>query len=197
MANSRICSIPNCGKSFKAKGCCSMHYQRLLKYGDPLEAKQDYATRGDPLRFIYDVALKYDGTDCLKWPYADNGKGYGIVRVDGKNIGAHRYICELVKGKPPTPEHDAAHECNNGHLGCVNPSHLEWKTRAGNMADKFHNGTHNRGQNHNLAKITEADVREIRRLSGSLSQREIGRRFGITQQQVSRITSGARWSCLE
>lgn len=35
MANSRICSIPNCGKPIASKQVCSKHYWRIKKYGSP------------------------------------------------------------------------------------------------------------------------------------------------------------------
>lgn len=37
MADTRLCSIDGCGKRHKARGLCSAHYAKLLKYGDPKE----------------------------------------------------------------------------------------------------------------------------------------------------------------
>lgn len=31
----RICSIPDCDRTYRARGLCASHYQRLRKYGDP------------------------------------------------------------------------------------------------------------------------------------------------------------------
>lgn len=38
MANTRLCSIPDCGKPvyIKSRGWCKAHYSRWQKYGDPL-----------------------------------------------------------------------------------------------------------------------------------------------------------------
>src|SRR5690349_16534473 len=73
--------------------------------------------------------------DCLKWPFADDGKGYGVIKVDGRQQYAHRIMCTLVNGEPPTELHETAHSCGNGHLGCVHPGHVRWATRAENHAD--------------------------------------------------------------
>jgi hypothetical protein len=43
------------------------------------------------------------------------------------------------------------------------------------------------------SRITEDDVREIIRLGGSCSQRELGERFGIGQVHVSEILLGKSW----
>ena len=31
-----VCTIPECGGVVHARGWCAMHYQRSLKFGDPL-----------------------------------------------------------------------------------------------------------------------------------------------------------------
>lgn len=36
MAHSRVCSIPDCGKSHYAHGWCESHYKRWRRHGDPL-----------------------------------------------------------------------------------------------------------------------------------------------------------------
>lgn len=194
MANSGICSIPNCDKIPRGKGLCSAHYTRLRRHGDPLKGT---TPNGEPMRWVNDVAFNHSRDECLKWPFSYMLNGYGVISVEGKSTGAHRYVCKLVNGEPPTEAHYAAHNCGKGHLGCVNPKHLEWKTPAGNQADRVIHGTHDRGERSASSKLTEADVHEIRRLKGSLPQNEIGRRFGISQMQVSLIHRRLRWAWLE
>lgn len=170
-----------------------MHYRRLLKHGDPLCGG---TLHGDPMRFIHEVALRHTSEDCLLWPYA-RSVGYGQLRVDGKHIRAHRYICELVHGAPPTPEHEAAHSCGNGDDGCIAPGHLDWKTHAENEADKLVHGTHSRGERHGHATLTEPEARQILALKGIVSQRKLGDRFGVSHQTIGKIHAGENWSWLE
>jgi hypothetical protein len=187
----KTCSISNCGKAPHAKGYCSSHYDRLRKHGDPLGGG---TSRGEPMRFVHEVALRHIGDECLIWPFGSDG--YGKLWVEGKVVGAYRYICELVNGPPPTPEHEAAHNCGKGHLGCISPGHLEWKTHAENEADKLEHGTHNRGERHGCAKLSEAAVLEILALKGVESQRNLAKRFMISQTTISYIHAGRSWAWL-
>lgn len=134
----KVCSIPDCGKTVTARGYCWSHSNRIRKHGDPLGGR---TPNGDPLRFIHEVAMAHTGDECLTWPYAKKSGGYGTVYIDGKHVRANRYVCELANGAPPTPKHESAHSCGKGHEACIAPGHLSWKTHAENMADKFIHGT--------------------------------------------------------
>lgn len=67
---------------------------------------------------------------------------------------------------------------------CVNPAHLEPVTQAENV------------RRSPLAKLTDADVAEIRGLiaDGALTQPEIGARFGVSRGAISDIKRGRRWA---
>lgn len=193
MAVSRLCSIPDCGKPFRARGWCRAHYMRWLRYRDPLGGG---TFEGEPLRFLREVAFVYDGTECLKWPYSTSGDGYGRVKFNGRAASAHRLVCAEVYGDPPTPSHEAAHSCGNGHVGCVAKRHLSWKTPLENSADKVTHGTINQGERSGSAKLTEAQVREIRALNGTMKQTDIGLLYGISGHQVGCIQSFKKWGWL-
>lgn len=194
MAAPRICSVENCNKPHSAYGYCKTHGPRWLKYGDPTFRKK--AANGELLRWIEEVALAYESDECLRWPFSVDRKGYGSVVLDGLRHVASRVVCERAYGAPPTPSHEAAHSCGNGHEGCVNKRHLSWKTRTENQADKIVHGTTNRGERCGTSKLTEPQVLEIRRLAGWLSHRGIAMQFGVTRQTISKIISGDRWGWL-
>ena len=194
----KACSVDTCkGNAHYTvggkKGLCGKHYQRLWKFGDPLAGDTE---KGEPTRFILEAVMTYEGEDCLKWPYAENGHGRGQLRVDGGNIQAHRYVCELANGKPPTPKHEAAHSCGNGDEGCVTKGHLFWKTRAENEADKLVHGTHNRGERHPLVKLSENDARYIFVCKGVIRQKSLARQFNISDATVRDIQHRRTWSWL-
>src|SRR5690242_5616667 len=131
MAAPRICSVDGCNKAAWRRGWCGAHYARFRRHGDPLGGGTGW---GIPLQWLKEQ-IAAAGTDCIFWTFADNTGGRGVLRYNGRNIEAHRLVCILVHGEPPTPEHEAAHSCGNGHLGCINPNHLRWDTRVGNFAD--------------------------------------------------------------
>lgn len=193
MANPRICSIPDCGKPHDSKGYCNSHYFRLRKHGDPLGGR---TPRGELMRFIHEVALNHSSEACLTWPFGRKAGGYGMVLVDGKKTHPHRYICGLANGAPPTPEHQAAHSCGNGHEGCIAPGHLSWKTCKDNHADKLEHGTHGRGERNSASKLTEADVHEIISVKGKISQSKLAAKFGVAQSAISKIQTGRAWGWL-
>ena len=151
---------------------------------------------GAPLRFIQDVALCHEGDECLIWPYARNRRGYGKLKHAGHNVNASRVTCILAHGGPPSPDHEAAHSCGRGHDGCVSPHHLAWKTHLENHADRVEHGTSNRGERHGLAKLTEAQVREIRAQKGNVSLGKLAIRYCVSKRLIQLVMSGQAWGWL-
>lgn len=193
MAHSPLCSIPDCGKPSVLRGWCNAHYRRWQKHGDPLGGRyRDYAHR-----YYREIVLTYEGDDCLIWPFTRGYNGYAMLTDGNKSRLVSRRVCEEEHGPAPTPKHEAAHSCGKGHEGCVNRHHLSWKTPKANRADKLIHGTHNRGERHRMAKLTEDRVRAIRSLvGGHLSQRAVAEQFGVSEGLVSLIVSRKVWGWL-
>lgn len=191
MAKSKVCSVPDCGKPHMAKGFCNNHYYLFKRHGHPLGGR---TPPGQTTKFLHEVVQKYSGNDCLIWPYAKSRGGYGAITVHGRQREVHRYVCELVNGEPPSADHQAAHSCGNGGLGCVNPRHLLWKTRKENSTDQLVHGTRNHGSRNGSAKLTEDMVLDIRsdRFHG-MPQTKIASHFGISLRSVSNIVTGKNW----
>lgn len=192
MAKKRLCAVEGCGKPYHAHGYCARHNYKFTRYGDPLAGRRG-ASPGEPLRWIKENAT-YGGDECIKWPFEIGRYGYGTIKHCGKRRVASRVMCEEAHGPAPDPSMDSAHSCGNGHQGCMNPKHLSWKTRVGNVADAINHGTWNHGERVPSAKLTEEDVRRIRALAGTMLQREIASLFEIEQCQVSRIINRKEWA---
>jgi hypothetical protein len=197
----KACSVDGCKgnahwRAAGKKGYCNAHYLRHWRHGDPLGGF-DRAQDGEPQRFYDETVLNYEGVECLIWPYARERKGYGVIKKDsGKSAIVSRRVCEEIHGPPPTTEHEAAHSCGNGHLGCVAKGHLSWKTSKENNADKISHGTVSRGESHPGAKITEAVAKGIYALKGKESQKSIAKLFGVSRSMVYHIHAGDSWSWL-
>jgi len=187
----RTCSHPDCIRPSRTRGYCTMHYARWLKHGDALVTLKI----SDLTSFLNNVVLKYDGNECFIWPYG-KCKGYGQITIDGNKRYVHRIACEHVNGPPPTPKHQAAHSCGNGHLACVTKSHLSWKTLSENHADKLLHGTDCRGEKHHLAKLNAEQVLTIR-ASRHLPSAKVAQVFGVSRHTIKDIQSGRRWGWLK
>lgn len=189
----RICSVQDCGKPSKSLGFCATHYWRLRAHGHPMKTKK--LPNGATQKFFEDVVLRYDGVECLTWPYAKS-RGYGEATINGRKDKVHIFVCEFVHGMRPTPEHEAAHSCGKGHEGCCAKSHLSWKTAAENQQDRRIHGTYQLGELNPSNKLMEDDVRQIILLKGKMLQKEIAAMFGVSRENISAIHRGKSWSHL-
>lgn len=188
MATPRLCSISGCDKPFVAKGYCRMHYMRVYTKGNP---HREPTIKQKMFEFVENVALPYEGTDCLEHPFKKTKGGYYIFRLDGLAISLHRYICQRKHGPAPGDNYDAAHEC--GHGWCANGNHLFWKTRVDNMLDKKRHGTWLEGETAHQAILTEEQVREIRALVATMQQKEIAKLYGVHKNTIWHIVHGNTW----
>lgn len=129
--------------------------------------------------------VSHQDPQCLRWPFSyDRAHGRGRLGYLGKIWWAHRLMCLLAHGEPPTPKHQATHSCGNGHMGCVNPRHLEWKTNSENQLERTAHGSPVGQRFGNRTPLTPAQVQEIRLLKGLMTQFKIADRFGIKRGVV-------------
>lgn len=188
------CAIPGCGPFWPLrKGLCNKHYDRLKLYGDPLGGG---TFRGMPRAWL-DAHVDFDGPECLIWPFAVKAQGRGGLKLGERDVFAPRLMCELANGPPPTPKHQAAHSCGQGHMGCVHPKHLRWDTRVGNAADRVLHGTDCRGEKSPFAVLKEAEVVVIKRLQGVETQVSLAERFHVSRGAIRSIHSGLSWAWLK
>lgn len=146
--------------------------------------------RGKAYRWV-EAHLDYPHKDfCLIWPFCRDKHGRGILGWNGRNYWAHRLVCELAHGKPPTDEHTAAHTCGKGHDGCVNPHHLAWKTQAENLADCRQHGTLIRHRGGNVRRLLPEQAKAIRDARGFQTQGQLAVKFGVSEGTISDIWHG-------
>lgn len=85
------------------------------------------------------------------------------------------------------------HKCHN--RCCVNPDHLYFGDHEDNMRDRAASGN-SKGIRNGRSKLSDVDVREIRRIYavGELSQNGLAARFKIGQSTISEILLGKKWT---
>ena len=193
MAKNTICSVDGCGKRSNCRGWCKGHYTNWRRHGMPV-----WVEPLTPIQEFVKVAADCKDDECLPWPFETKDRRRIHVRVDGKIKIVFRHVCELAHGAPPTEKHEAAHSCGRGDIGCVNGSHLRWDTKLGNQGDKFIHGTDLRGAKNWSTKLSEDDVREIRRLiAEGFSQTKISVKLSINRNTVKSISAGRSWAWLD
>lgn len=137
--------------------------------------------------------------ECWTWTGSKADHRYGALWdvVEKRMHLAHivsysAYIGEVHDGLK------VLHVCDNP--ACINPAHLFLGTMLDNARDRDYKGRNGgyktRGSDNGLAKLTDVDVVEIRRLysSGRLSQQTIACMFRVSQTTVSSIVLRKTWT---
>lgn len=127
--------------------------------------------------------------ECWPWMAGLSGNGYGRFKLDGKDVPAHRVVYACIEGPIPAGA-ELLHACDMPI--CCNPGHLTPGSHRENMADMAAKGRAPR--NKGRAKLTPAEVLEIRRAGGTL--KSIMGRFGVSKSTASYVRSGRTWSDL-
>lgn len=143
-------------------------------------------------RLISKISIKDSG--CWEWEGTTSDDGYGQMGIDGKIVYTHRIAYRMSKGSLDGKQ--VNHHCDN--KPCLNPDHIYAGTPKENAEDAFERGQMVTGEEHCKSKLTEKEVREIKkRLEGEETQSEIATDYGIYQSHVSMIKNGDAWRGVE
>lgn len=122
--------------------------------------------------------------------------GYQIKNADDVLVRKyrHRLVAEVVYG--PCPE---GQECRHldGNKRNADFTNLIWGTRQENSADKILHGTRRAGELHPGAKLTAAQVIEMRAArADGMTFKEISERHGVTIMTTHRAVTGKSWRAI-
>jgi hypothetical protein len=170
-------------------------YEEWVAIGGSLA--QIHAAIQCPNRLFWSKAVRSEG--CWEWSAARSHYGYGKLTYLGRSRIAHRMAWEFAFGPIPAGLF-VLHHCDNPP--CVRPDHLFLGTQADNIRDKISKG---RGRGPTLARVGEANgraklnseqVRTIREryAAGGISQRLLGREYGLSQQTISYVVRADTWT---
>lgn len=156
--------------------------------------------------------------NCWIWIGGRFNHGYGsFSSYHGKRIYAHRYSWQISQGPIPDKMF-VCHKCDNPP--CVRPDHLFLGTHDDNMLDakiknRFATGVEQgrkvhpnpfpifsyesptnqkaRGSKHGISKLTENDVRTIRQLLKTHTQKHIAAMYNMTPGTLSVLARYITW----
>lgn len=150
-----------------------------------------------PERF-WSKVNKTDG--CWEWVGTLDPSGYGRILMDGKYLAAHR-LMGMANGAIPKGKgyhgNCVCHKCDNRKC---KPRSFILGTHRDNIKDMYDKNRHIRvsliGESNAGAKLTNANVLEIRALLGKIPQSAAAKRYGVTQSSISRIAMKKTWSTI-
>ena len=130
---------------------------------------------------------------------SEDGNGYLRVglRRDGARLQKKFFVAVLVAeaflGKR-APGKTVNHI--NGRKPDNRAENLEWVTRSENQKHAYATGLQGKGQDHGMARLSDEDVREIRRryAARECSQQALANEYMVSQALVSQITRGKIWT---
>jgi hypothetical protein len=139
-------------------------------------------------------------TDCWEWQGAVTSSGYGNLSWNGVPVQAHRVAYYLanggialqtgfrLEGKAKRYKRFVLHRCDNRL--CCNPLHLFLGSMRANLLDAYKKQRKVQPQsNHANAKLTPAQVLEIRRVydAGGVRQVDLAKQYGVSQRVISLV----------
>lgn len=142
-------------------------------------------------QFWSKVSRKKNG--CWPWSAGRSGKGgYGQFSLRYRQIGAHRAALSLKLGR--LVKGMACHKC--GNPSCCRPSHLYEGNSKTNARDAIRHGKTRRGELSSSAKLTKADVMNIRARHGAVSLTTLARRYDVSVSTIDAVVRKITWKWL-
>jgi hypothetical protein len=128
---------------------------------------------------------------CWIWAASKMADGYGLFFNGAKTERAHRVAYRLWNG-PIQQGLSVLHQCDNP--SCVNPSHLFLGTQKDNVDDMMKKGrsAHAAGSSHGRAKLSEANVLDIR--EDQRRHVDIAAAYGVSRGLISMIKARKIWA---
>lgn len=134
----------------------------------------------------------------LTQKHATNGYRHVDLSRDDRKVrfGIHRLVAFAFLGPPPTSAHVVNHIDGNKTNNV--PANLEWVSQGANISHAYSTGLNSgpnvTGENNPRAKLTQAQVTEIRALKGKIGARVLAQQYGVSRSAIQFIHQGKHWA---
>lgn len=110
-----------------------------------------------------------------------------------RNRTVHRLVLETFIGPCP-PKMECRHL--DGNPANNRLDNLVWGTRKENMRDRTYHGADNAGERNHRARLSNAQVREIRQryAAGGLKQADLAAAYGVSIPAISTVVTGKSYA---
>lgn len=146
----------------------------------------------------YDIAIKNLG----RFIGNQNGEGHQAWKGDRiTRSGLHAWLRRTF-GKPSTCENCGTKKAKMYHWANISGKYLrdrnDFKRLCVKCHRKFDNHLLARGEKQGSSKLTENQIVKIRKMykTNKFSQREIAKKFSVSQHNIHRITNNETWKHL-
>lgn len=126
---------------------------------------------------------KPNSSGCTAWMGNLQNRGYGVIRIAGKRLLAHR-VAWIIENGPIKKEFFACHKCDNP--ACCNAGHIFVGTQLDNLKDACLKERMSK-------KLSLKDVMAIRSIGTSMSLTGIAKQFGVSKKNVWQIIHHKIW----
>jgi hypothetical protein len=153
--------------------------------------KKSKFSKSSPLEERFAESFYISPCGCWLWNRYIAPQGYGEIWINGEKHSSHRASWIIHHGAIP----DCAwvlHKCDVRH--CVNPAHLFLGTPADNSADMVSKKRQALREKNAASKLTSEQSEEIKKmLALGWKQRDIARKYGVSQSSICHISRGRTW----
>lgn len=147
---------------------------------------------GEQKRFWSKVKIHDNNKDCWIWIGYCDYKGYGSIRLNNKNVLAHRLSISIYQKAPVDNDKVVLHLCDNP--SCVNPIHLLIGNHQDNMDDMKSKKRHTFGETKYNSILTVEKVVKARKMAlKGFTTAEISRFFNVKHETIRQAINGLSW----
>lgn len=107
-----------------------------------------------------------------------------------KKVFVHQLVALVFLGKPPKG-YEVCH--NDGNKLNCNKNNLRYDTHKENIGDRRYHNTDNKGIRNGKAKITEKEVKLIRKQAKNKPAAKLAKIFGLHEKHIIRIIRHKSW----